>query len=212
MAANSLEVYQTFYTRQAAARPQLPDDPDWDFIRTVADTWLFGDDVKRQIRFGALSLDERGPGKYGDCTVVLKKEKFVCDRSSAFEENSLLFVKRHHVSFWDTRDILKGRRSTWDDRHLLAAAKLHQRINPDTAEDEFPKILLPPGTPPGEEDFIEIHVFGPITVMAFLKVTVAQTGADESAATLKFLEEAFESAGVEFQVIDAAGRDTKEPR
>jgi hypothetical protein len=51
-----------------------------------------------------------------------------------------------------------GYRSTWEDRGILATAKLEPKFVPSTSAAEFPAILV------GNtgQDFVEVHIFGPL--------------------------------------------------
>jgi hypothetical protein len=48
-----------------------------------------------------------------------------------------------------------GYRATWEDRGILATAKLEPRLAPTTTASEFPAVLV------GEtgQDFVEVHIY-----------------------------------------------------
>ena len=86
LASSDSEVKATFYgladTRTPRARP--PAGTDWNRIREVVDTAMFGDEVKRHIRYAALSGTAAGLSAYGPCTLVCATAH-IEKRASVFE-------------------------------------------------------------------------------------------------------------------------------
>src|SRR5258708_40186632 len=118
----------------------------WDVLRVVADTALFGERVKEEIRFAALTLDGEGLTNYGNCSIVLKEEMIV-HRASVFHENSVMFMKHRDIRITDAHDLPRGYRAPWNQRHQIGVAKLGGHLQAGTTPTQFPKLLLKPGTP-----------------------------------------------------------------
>jgi hypothetical protein len=172
LAGSTRQIYGTFY-QLVEAGIRLPEGNKWDILRELADTILFPA-YKKDIRFGALSLDGRGLMSYGDCSIVLRDD-MIAHRASAFEENSALFVERHKFK------VPKGYRAVWAERGILAVAKLFKTIDSATTPDKYSRILLNPGVTSEADDFIEVHIFGPMTVLTMERVVVIAPQASKRA-------------------------------
>ncbi|MDB5318466.1 MAG: hypothetical protein JWN40_97 [Phycisphaerales bacterium] len=150
----------TSFYRQVDGGSRLPEDNRFDRARPSVDGVLFpyyGD----QIIFGALSLDGVGVGgSYGACHLTLR-ESAVANRSSLFEENSLLFCTMKHRIILGGR-IPPGYRATWNVRDRLAMAKHQPDLDATVTPDKFPGILVRQGAKPENEVFIEVHIYGRI--------------------------------------------------
>lgn len=178
LACRDRDLYATYYEirrLRLLTPPTNPADPDWDKKRPAAEVALFGEENKRYIHYASLTLDGQGLRNYGECTVLLR-EGMIAHRSSTFEENSLLFMKRHKITIWDVDKLPVGFRSNWADRYKLCVAKLGRRLTKASTSADFPKLLLQSATSAVDDDFIEIHVFGPMTLRTFEKVSIDSTG------------------------------------
>lgn len=154
LAGSDQDLYTTYY-KKLDAEIRLPHGNRWDRLRGLADEALFPN-YREQIRFGALSLDGTGIATYGDCTLVLR-ESMIAHRASVFEENSAVFMERHGYA------APPGYRAEWAERARLSVAKLADEIDAATRPDQFPGLLLRSGPAPGEDRFIEVHIWGPIS-------------------------------------------------
>ena len=150
------QLFATFY-QLVQGGLRLP-NADMDQLRSRADDVLFPY-YKEKIHFAALSLNGQGAWSWGNCSLTLRSE-FIEGRASVFEENSLSFWRKH----LKTPDgaLPPGYRACWDDRHRLVAAKLGARLKPTTQPAEYPKLLLSPPKTNLDEDFVEVHVYGPL--------------------------------------------------
>ena len=154
---NSL--YGTFY-QGVEADMRLPEGNEWDSIRQSVDALVFPYYFE-EIRFGALTLDGIGVSKYGNLSIVLI-DSAIRNRSTVFEENTIEFVRSHKL----IGDVIPpGYRAVWDSRDKLATAKLAKKIRSSTTNEEFPKLLL------DGDDYIEVHIYGPIHRRAIEKLT-----------------------------------------
>jgi hypothetical protein len=129
-----------------------------DRIRGSIDAMMFPH-YHEEIRFAALSLDRRGVTSYGAYTVVIDTQKIHL-RSTVFEGNSLHFF-RQHVPGWTPPP--PGFRAVWEHRAKLTLAKLGARIKPETTTDDFSGLLLHCDGDRDKDDFVEVHIYGPIS-------------------------------------------------
>jgi hypothetical protein len=150
----------TSFYRQVDGGSRLPEDNRFDRARPSVDGILFPY-YQDQINFGVLSLNGIGiGGNYGSCHLTLR-ESAVANRSSLFEENSLLFCTSKHRIILGGR-IPPGYRATWDRRDRLAMAKHQPDLDASVTPDKFPGILVRQGAKPEDEIFIEVHIYGRI--------------------------------------------------
>lgn len=155
-------------------RESAPSGPDWNVARPAAEDALLGSHKHiDQLHYAALALDGRSLPHYGEVTVLLR-ENLTARRVSLFQENSAVYVHRHGIHFPE------GARGTWDERHKLCVAKLAGQLTKTTRRDEFSTILLQKGPTPLDDQFVEVHLFGPMTFATFKKVTVRLAGAKPS--------------------------------
>ena len=120
------------------------------------------------IRFAMLSLNDGGLTTFGSYVIVLK-EAPIASRSSVFERNSVVFFQKRD----DTKvggATPPGYRAVWARRGRLATAKHYGQIGPATAVGEYSSILVKPGPTPQDDEFIEVHIYGPIHRRAIEKV------------------------------------------
>jgi hypothetical protein len=111
----------------------------------------------------ALSLDGRGVAHYGDCFLVLK-DSMIAHRLSVFEENTVVFMEHHAVGL--TEDLPKGYRAPWPQRGRLAVAKLATQFTDQTGPGDYAGLLLRNAPTADADDFIEVHIYGPLSIHA----------------------------------------------
>jgi hypothetical protein len=162
------EVYATYYQLLKAGVKLLKGER-WDALRGAADRALFTG-YEDHIRFALLSLDGAGSSGYGECFIVLRTE-MIAHRASVFEENSVLFMKHQGVRMEDAHRLPKGYRATWGERPKLCVAKLAAKIDASTPPGAYSALLLRPGSSPEEDDFVEVHIWGPMTIRTMERVT-----------------------------------------
>ena len=169
---------------------RLPHGNQWDGMRGIADEALFPG-YKEHIRFAALSLDGQGLSNYGECFFVLR-ERMISHRASVYEENSALSMKRHAY------EPPRGHRATWSERARLCVAKLADRIKPTTPPNHFSQLLLHAGRSSRQDSFIEVHVWGPMTIRTIERILVRK---QRRQASRKGLRDRLRAFGVELEEI-----------
>src|SRR6185295_8909257 len=93
----------------------------------------------------------------------------IAHRATVFEENSATFLKRHAY------EPPIGHRAAWGERGKLCVAKLAARIGPGTPEAQFPGILVRTGATSAEDDFVEVHIWGPMSLRTVERIVVTRT-------------------------------------
>jgi hypothetical protein len=195
LACSDKQGYATYY-QLTNAEVRVPDGDAWDLLRRPTDAALFpgyADDM----RFAALSLSPVGLSNYGDCSITLLTT-MIAHRATLLEENSVLFMKHHGIALAEElAPKLRGHRSSWIARAKLGAAKLGSRVEPKMPNDQFHDLLLKQGAKSDDDIFIEVHIWGPMTVRTFEHVTVTSTnGRLPTKTILRALKAALAKYGV----------------
>jgi len=159
------ELFATFYGL-TEGEVRLPFGDKWDRLRRQADVALFPG-YEKHIRFAALSLDGVGLTEFGECSMVLRDD-MVAHRASVFEDNSAALMEIHHKE-------PTGYRATWAERSKLCAAKLGGELQPDTSPSEFPRILLYQKSEHEESRFVEVHIWGSMSVRTVGRVLLIRS-------------------------------------
>jgi hypothetical protein len=96
-----------------------------------------------------------------------------------------------------------GFRATWQERHILCMAKLASQLNSGTQRQEYGKILLTANKNPQIQEFVEVHVWGPMTILTVecVKVRRHTLGRTGTGARRKKFERDLERHGVTLSVI-----------
>ena len=153
-------LFQTFYEQIDHGRE--PEDNEYDRARVAVDSTFFPY-YYEQTHFAALSLNDAGlggyagPGGYGECTFVFR-DVAISHRTTVFEENTVVFCQK--VTIPVGQQPPAGFRAGWQDRHKLAAAKLHREITAQTDPNDFPGILMKQKGGTATDEFIEAHIYG----------------------------------------------------
>lgn len=190
------ELYASFY-QQVGSDLRLPESNKWDRGREAIDATLFPH-YHAEIVFGALTLEDCCLGKYGPYGMVLREE-MIQQRATVFEENSFDFCQsKLKIVIGDP--VPPGYRATWPERERLAMAKLHSKLGPGTKAGEFPRILISPGKGESDQDFIEVHIYGPIHRAAVQKVTGPEPRSHADKAIIKSLRRKLREAGADLEI------------
>lgn len=140
----------------------------------------------------------------------------IAHRASVLDENSVLFVERHGVATGKGAGppstvpvgavspggaappgaVPPGYRAIWADRGRLCAAKLHPRIDAGTGPVEYSRLLMRQASAPEDHEFVEAHIFGPMTVRTFEEVSVSKRKKKADNVSIKWLERELKKFGV----------------
>jgi hypothetical protein len=143
----------------------------WTQPRLIAGASLFPG-YQGEIRFAAIAVGPVPYGvlNYGPFALVLREE-MVAHRSSVFETNSARIVK--DAGLRPGGDLMAaGHRATWPDRARLAVAKIANSIKVGVGADEHQDLLISQGPTSADDEFIEVHIYRPITIRAVSRVLV----------------------------------------
>jgi hypothetical protein len=193
LASSSKQLYSTYH-ELVEEGIRLPAGDEWDMLRELADTVLFWKS-KKHIRFGALSLDGVGLSDYGSCSMVFRDD-MISHRASVFEENSAVFMERHGVKISREPKVPKGYKATWGHRQKLCVAKLARRIDSQTTPDKYSVLVLRQGATSQDDEFVEVHIFGSMTVLTMEQVIVTARNSNQKATILKAIKFKLEKYGV----------------
>jgi hypothetical protein len=185
------ELYTTFY-QLVGMGARRPEETQVELQRLLADDVLFPH-YRDQIRFAALSLNGQGVARFGDCAMVLR-EGPIRDRSTVFEKNSLYFciergigLRRPYVPY--------GFRATWDHRDQLAAAKLESSLESGMSGASFASVVVKSGSAPDSDDFIEVHIYGPLGRRNIARLVVRKPRQRADKAIYRQIRVALQSIG-----------------
>ena len=89
-------------------------------------------------------------------------------------------------------------RSNWLNRAQLCIAKLAGRLTPDAEPTAFPGLLIQTGATSSQDDFVEVQIFGPMTLYTFSKVILTGSHGRRN-AQLQALEEHLTQASIPFE-------------
>jgi hypothetical protein len=196
LAESNREGYPTYY-QLVKVGARFPMGEKWDTLRDVADAALFGP-YRENIRFAALSLDGQALANYGEMSWVLR-EDMIEHRASVFEENSVLFMKHHKIRMDRAHKMPRGRRATWSERSKLCVAKLAAKIDATTATSDLPGILLRQGKTTADDDFVEVHIGGSMTVHTLERVILMKGNRRRRKTIAKALKMKLKHFGVELE-------------
>lgn len=162
--------YPTFYDLTDAGL-RIPDGTAWDELRRAADEVLFPA-YREKMRFAALSGDGVGVANYGDFWLSLRVS-MIAHRASVFDQNSASFVADQQLR--KAQPALQGHRAPWAERQKLAIAQLAPRLSPTTTAQDFSGILLEQGATTDEDRYIEVNIWGPMTIRTIDKVVYSRS-------------------------------------
>lgn len=182
----------TSYSLGIKGQLRKPAQADDDRKRQSVEGMLFGS-YGEHIRYAALSLDGAGVRSYGNYAARLR-EVAVNKRASLLEDNSYVFVEKHEMTAG--KQIPAGYRSTWEEREKLAVAKLAHRLTSASPETEYPGILLFSEGDHKTDDFIEVHIYGPLNAQSIESVMGSSKSGDNlEIAMVESVKEHLANAG-----------------
>lgn len=162
---------------------RLPDEDPWNKLRRHADEALHGE-ARKQIHMAALSPDGRGSTQYGDCFLTLRAD-FIAHRATVFTSNSAAFFRG--VPIETATLAARGHRAVWSERAKVAVAKLASALTPALSTTSVARLIARPGATGAADEFIEVHVFGPMTIRTVESVRIAASPRRTSRALAKAL-------------------------
>jgi hypothetical protein len=127
---------------------------------------------------------------------ITLRDNCIAHRTSVLEDNSVLFMERHGVTVKRNPDVPRGFRATWAERAKLCVAKLARSIDSTTNPDEYSGLLLKLGASSEADEFVEVHIFGPMTVLTIASVKVTLPKKSQRATVVRALRSKLAKHGV----------------
>jgi hypothetical protein len=144
-----------------------------------------------EIGFAALSLDGKGVGSYGACSLVLKSIA-IERRTTVFWENAVDFCNR--VCPKQSTPIPLGYRAPWPIRAKLAAAKAEPLLDRQATPVEFSRILL------DGDRFVEVHIYGPFNRHSFDRLLIPKSSGKGDRAMVAAIRDIIRKDGLGIKV------------
>jgi hypothetical protein len=185
------KVNYTTYHLQLQSQARVPNE-GFDKVRTQFEAALHPN-FHQEIRYAALTLDDQWLKSFGEYAMILRSE-MIENRATLFEENPWLFATRQRILLGQSLPL--GYRSTWKDRGKLAQAKCHSKLSAKTERVEYPNILMQDGEARFEEDYVEVHIYGPFNRYSIEKVIGPEPKSREDKLLWRKLKKSCEAAGV----------------
>jgi hypothetical protein len=172
LAFSDSNIMATYYERIDAG-VIVPKGDKWATLRETVESATFPG-YKRQIHFGALSLDGSGVRNYGNCALQAKDE-MILHRTTLFEDNNVVLTALYQsVAMREADNPPKGFRAVWEDRHKLCVAKLAGQLAIGQSSIDFQGLLLAQGANTSDDRFVEAHIFGSLTVRSLASVRITR--------------------------------------
>ncbi|MFZ2727349.1 MAG: hypothetical protein WAX77_13930 [Methylococcaceae bacterium] len=172
------------YNLQTESEIRLVAKIEEDRQRRIAEAVLFPSYAK-EIRYAALSLDNKGLISYGACSIFLKDSSMLY-RASILEENSFYFVEKNLGTIWNN-GVPKGYRAVWTERHLLAVIKLADKLNGATIS--MTELLLKTNGNRAHDEFMEIHIYGALSFQSIEAIALPQAKNPREEMELSFIRD-----------------------
>jgi hypothetical protein len=112
----------------------------------------------------------------------------ICHRASVFEENSVLFMEHRKIKVSRKTNLPNGYRATWSDRAKLCVAKLAGKIDSATVSDKYSGLLIKQGVASEDDEFVEVHIWGPMTVLTMERVIVTSPKPNQRATIIRAIK------------------------
>ncbi len=160
------DIFETYYDLERLKnRTEAGHGLDWGSLRPRAEIELLGSHLNiEHIHYACLSLEGHFLPHYGDCVVTLS-EAMTAHRISCFEGNTA--VQYHRNSSFAGLV-----RSNWQNRSEICVAMFAEQLELGSTPSEFPAILVQSGVSSVDDIFVEVHLFGPMTVRTFESVRI----------------------------------------
>ena len=188
--ASGTDIWETYYQlEELRLRSSAPKSLDWAKLRPQAEIELLGSHQHiEQLHYACLSIDWASLTSYGECVVKLA-DQMIAHRASCFSGNTA-------VIYYRERSFANCLRSDWSKRGIIAVVVFEDRLSQTTADDEFAEILVSAGDDAVDDQFIEVHIFGPMTAKTFAEVKLKENPTGREAIYIRAVQEKLSAAGV----------------
>ena len=163
-------------------------------LRPIVDEAFFPG-YYQNIRFAALTLDGSGPPSYGPCAVTIRS-RLIANRSSVFDGNTLVVLLQEDARLSQLVTLPPGRRATWSNRGKLALCTFAGQLESHPRSADFPQVLLQASRDALTDQFIEVHIWGPITARAIESVELPKPRDKGEQVYVRAIQQALAEQGV----------------
>lgn len=180
------------YDQRLHGGAHAPPGKSWDRWRRLANAEL-SPLSERRIRLAVLSLDGLGVRNHGNCFLVFR-EDVIASEAAVFDEDSPERKRDRR------REPAVCQRAAWRDRARLCAAHRAASIDAETTPADFPGLLLKQGATPGEDRFVEVSIWGPLTMGSCERALLVTGGKKPRKAIQEALRRRLAAVGVDLEV------------
>ncbi len=122
----------------------------------------------------------------------------ICHRTTVFPWNTVTWFISNSIPLQNAEEHIRGLCACWDDRAKSVVIKLEDRIPHLSSLYDAQQEVLRVGTTTDTDDFIEAHVFGPITRKAIRSVIVDRSEPldQDTSLALRLLEDRCNKSGI----------------
>jgi hypothetical protein len=180
------------YQQEVDAGLRPPDTDKWAWARPAGEERWFGG-YTQHIHYAVLSLDDRGATRWGPIELIFR-EPLIAKRTSVGEAN----VVRMAMQLRPEDPMPPGYRAPWNERAKLCVAKLAPRLVHGTKPDDYARILLADNDTTSEPDFVEVHIYGPLTADSLARVRIPKEYEQEFTRVAQELR----SRNIEVEIVD----------
>jgi len=72
----------------------------------------------------------------------------------------------------DAEHLDRGHRAIWDERTQLCVAKLASKLPAVASSNDFPGLILEQGATTSDDRFVELHIWGSLTIRSVERVRI----------------------------------------
>lgn len=151
-----------------------------------------------ELNYAALSLDDNGLLSYGNISVILHCH-LIKNRTTVFIKNTFKLFDELVANGWKISEpIPSGYSGTWNERGAIATIK-HGKDLSAIKKVDYVKLILKSTSDKDKDEFIELHIFNPITLDTFKRVKVHSTPKNKFEENqLLLVEEILKKMNIEF--------------
>ena len=153
------------YYQQIDGGARAPDDAKWDWQRAQERRWF--PNYVHHINYGVLTLNDSGASGWGEVAPYSvngrsKGGPLSANRMQSTSPSEFQMTSRFH-------QVIEHHGATAED---YVSPNFSASILCDTPVERFPEILLKQGDSKDDADFVEVHIYGTLTLESVARVRV----------------------------------------
>lgn len=164
MANGTRDIFATFYELLALKFSRNQVGPIiWEKVRPHAEIELLGGFRHVfKLHYASLSLDGESLPHYGNCTIEFNLR--------TIEHRISLFIENSAVAWHRDKQLSPAGKATWAGRAKLCVTKVIPILI--SGADSFERLIMKAGDNSIDDRFVEIQIFGSVTIKSFSRVRV----------------------------------------